>query len=62
MKVEGEEAKRFKVVRLDSYTDAHKGELVRADDQTGSFEYRDTAETTKSVTLGEHAIRIVPKK
>lgn len=62
MKIEGDEAKRFKVVRLDSYADAHRGELVRADDETGFFEYRDTPETTKQMTLGQHTIRIVPKK
>lgn len=61
MKVDGEEAKHFRAVRLDSFLNANKGELVSADDVSGIVVYKDTPETTKTLELGEHAIRILPK-
>lgn len=61
MKVDGEDAKLFKAVRLDSFLNANLGELVSADDVTGEVVYRDTPETTKTLQLGDHAIRILPK-
>lgn len=60
MKVEGDEAKLYRAVRLDSFKDANQGELVSADDLTGVVIYKDTPETTKTIVLGEHAIRILP--
>lgn len=35
MKVEGDAAKGYQAVRKDSFANAHQGELVMADDQTG---------------------------
>lgn len=61
MKVEGDAAKVCRAVRLDDFTDVNRGELVEADDITGKVVYRDTPNTTKTVTLGEHAIRILPR-
>ncbi len=58
--VSGDEAKNFRAVRLDSYEDANKGELVSADDQTGVVVYRDTPESTKTITL-TCGLRILPK-
>lgn len=62
MNISGEEAKNYHAVRLDDFRDAHAGELVSADDQTGVVVYRDTPETTKTLTLGERAIRILRKR
>ncbi len=62
MKVEGEEARLFKAIRLDSMSDAHRGELVLADDETGTVVYKDTPDSTKTLTLGAHMIRIVSAK
>lgn len=61
MQVQGEEAARFNAVRLDDFTNVNRGELVEADDVTGRVVYRDTPESTKTVTLGERAIRILPR-
>lgn len=61
MIVSGEEAARFNAVRLDNFENANRGELVEADDVTGKVVYRDTPESTKTVTLGERAIRILPR-
>lgn len=59
MIVSGEEAKRFDAVSLSSFESVNRGELVSADDTTGVVQYRDTPESIKTVTLGDHAIRIV---
>lgn len=61
MNVTGEEAKRFNAVRLDNFANANAGELVEADDQTGLVKWKDSVGEVKSVTLGAHAIRIVPR-
>lgn len=61
MIVSGTEAARFNAVRLDNFENANRGELVEADDVTGKVVYRDTPESTKTVTLGDHAIRILPR-
>ncbi len=61
MRIDGEAAKEFRAVRLDSFEDANKGELVSADDITGEVVFRDTPETTKTIMLGPSAIRILPK-
>lgn len=59
MIVSGEEALLYDAVRLDSCMPANRGPLVRADDQSGEVEYRDTPETTVKLALGQHAIRII---
>jgi len=61
MKIEGDDAKHYRAVRLDSFLNANLGELVSADDVTGQVIYRDTPETTKTLELGDHAIKILPK-
>lgn len=61
MIVSGEDAPRFNAVRLDSYANVNKGDLVEADDQTGLVKWRDSTGEIKTTTLGEHAIRIVPR-
>ncbi len=62
MNVSGEDAAGFNAVRLDDFSNANKGPLVSADDVTGIVVYRDTPESTKTLTLGDHAIRILPAK
>jgi hypothetical protein len=59
--VNGDVAKEHYVVRLDSYATVNQGELVEADEATGLVRFRDKAGETKSVTLGEHNIRILRK-
>ena len=59
MNISGEEAVGFNAIRLDDFSTANKGPLVSADDVTGEVVYRDTPESTKTLTLGDHAIRIV---
>jgi hypothetical protein len=61
MKIEGEDAKLFRVVRLDTFENANKGELVSADELTGYVAYKDAAGEVKTLTLGDHAIRIMPR-
>jgi hypothetical protein len=61
MKIDGDAAKDYRVVRLDSFENANKGELVSADEITGEVVFRDTPETTKTLMLGPSAIRILPK-
>ncbi len=62
MNVSGEEAKLYDAVRLDSCLNANKGELISADDITGAVTYKDVTGEEKSITLGQHAIKILPKK
>lgn len=59
MRVEGEEAQAFKAVRLDSFLDVNKGELVSADEMTGEVRWRDHVNPgdIKSLNLGAHNIR-----
>ena len=61
MNVSGEAAKEYDAVRLDNFERANRGELVSADDITGIVIYKDATGEAKSITLGEHAIRILPK-
>ncbi len=58
MRVNGEEAKDYDAIRLDSFETANRGELVSADDITGEVIYKDTPESTKTLTLGPNAICI----
>ncbi len=59
MTVSGEEAHLYDAIRLDDFSRANRGPLVSADDVTGVVVYKDTLESEKTLTLGEHAIRIV---
>lgn len=61
MTVSGEEAARFNAVRLDSFATVNMGALIAADEQTGAVRWKDKTGTEKSVTLGAHAIRIIPR-
>ena len=62
MKVEGENATRCDAVRLDSYATVNAGgPLVSADDETGAVSWRNKTGEVKSLTLGPHTIRIVPR-
>lgn len=58
MKVEGENAKLYVAVRLDSYLNAHQGELVLADEDSGEVRWKDKTGEEKRAVLGAHAIRI----
>lgn len=61
MTVSGDDAKGFNAVRLDSYANVNTGELVEANDATGLVRWKDKAGVVKSITLGEHAIRIMAR-
>jgi hypothetical protein len=61
MQVSGDDAKRFKVVKLDSFDDV-PGTLVSADDQTGAVVMKDTTGETKSYSFGPRAIRIASNR
>jgi hypothetical protein len=61
LRVSGEDAKLYDAVSLSSFANVNRGELVSADDSTGEVVYKDTPESTKAVTLGDHAIRIVKR-
>lgn len=62
MKVSGEEAKGFDAVRLDSFAAVNgKGDLIDADELTGTVIYQDTPDTQKTVVLGMGAIKIMPR-
>lgn len=61
MKIEGPEAAGFIAVSLSSFEQVNRGTLLMADDESGTVVYQDTPESQKTVTLGQHAIRIIPK-
>lgn len=61
MNVSGEMASAFDAVRTDSYETVNKGKLVAADDETGAVSWQDKTGEMKSVTLGQRAIRILPR-
>ena len=60
--VSGADAERFKIIRLDDYSDAIEGQLVAADTVAGVVSYKDKTGTACSKTFGPHAIKIVPKR
>jgi hypothetical protein len=62
MRVDGDVAKFYNAVRLDNFMNANVGELVMADDVTGEVSYKDQTGETKSMTLGQHAIKILSSK
>lgn len=57
--VSGDTAKEHHVVRLDTFADAHAGELVSADEATGIIVFKDKAGESKTLTFGAHAIKIM---
>jgi hypothetical protein len=63
MKVSGEDAARYDVIRSDSFATVNRGELTEADDETGLVRWKDHVNPAeiKTATLGAHCIRIVPK-
>ena len=61
MRVEGEGAKNFNAVRLDSLMNANIGPLLLADEDTGEVVYNDRTGTAVQLKLGSHAIRILPR-
>jgi len=61
MNISGDAAAGFDAIRLDNFERANRGVLVSADDITGVVVYKDVTGEAKSITLGEHAIRILPK-
>ena len=61
MKIEGSDASKYRAVRLDSFENVNKGELVSADDITGEVVWTDKTGEQKTLTLGPSAIRILSK-
>jgi hypothetical protein len=60
MRVEGEAAKSWTAVRLDSLVSVEgKGKLISADTETGEVVWTDRTGETCRATLGAHAIRLV---
>lgn len=59
MKVSGSEATAYDAVRTDSFATVNTGPLQSADEDTGSVSWTDKAGETKSVTLGDHMIRLI---
>lgn len=60
--VQGDDAKRFNAVRLDSFANVNTGELVEADELTGKIVWTDSTGNKREVTLGSHAIKLVPAR
>lgn len=60
MNISGDDAKLYRAVRLDSFENANKGELIEANEDTGFVSYKDKTGATVTLTLGQHAIRILP--
>ena len=63
MRVDGEEAAKYQAVRLDSFRSPYGKDctLVTADESTGEVIWKDSTGEGKSVTLGQHAIRIIAR-
>lgn len=61
MNVSGDDAKRFNAVRLDSFANVNEGELLEANELSGVVRWKDKAGEEKSVALGEHRIKIIPR-
>jgi len=59
MLVNGDTAKDFNAIRLDSLENANKGELVAADEDTGAVTYKDRAGENVTLALGPHAIKLL---
>lgn len=59
--VSGSEAAGYDAVRLDSCDTVNVGKLTEAHVQTGKVVWEDAAGKPKDITLGPHAIRIIPR-
>ena len=55
------EARHYKLVRLDTFADI-AGELVWADEASGSYAVRDAAGAVSEHCLGPNGLRIVPRR
>lgn len=62
MNVSGEMASAYEAISLSNFETVNKGKLVAADDETGAVQWIDQTGETRSVTLGQRAIRILPRK
>ena len=64
MHVEGEEARKWSAIRLDSFfaVEGAAGRLTLADDVTGEVQWRDKTDTACVAQLGSHAIRLVRRR
>jgi len=60
--VSGADAERFKIIRLDDYSDAIEGQLVAADTVAGIVSYKDKTGASCQKNFGAHAIKLVPKR
>ena len=54
MKVTGDAAAGYDAIRLDSMETVNKGVLVEADSDTGHVVWKDSTDSLKEVTLGDH--------
>lgn len=58
--ISGADAVNYKVIRVDSYADAHIGALVEADAMAGTFSWKDHVNgELRHANLGPHTIKIV---
>ncbi len=62
MEVSGDDAKSWNAVRLDSFAVINDGMLVSADCATGAVKWKDKTDQERTLTLGDHAIRLVRKR
>jgi hypothetical protein len=61
MKIEGETAKNWQAVRIDSYATVNLGDLVSANEETGEVKYLDRTGQIVEIALGPHTVRLMPK-
>jgi hypothetical protein len=63
MKIDGDEAKFFNAVRLDSFQNVNQGTLISADEQTGEVHWSEKITNEDlTLTLGPNAIKIISVK
>jgi len=61
MKTEDATAARFDAVSLSSMEQINRGTLISADEDSGVVVYENVPGSRKTVTLGQHAIKIIPR-
>ena len=61
MRVAGEVAREWTVIRLDTMEQVNGGPLTMADSTSGIVEWIDRTGNTRTVSLGPHTIRIIRK-
>lgn len=61
MNVSGEMASAYDAICLSSFETVNKGRLVSADTDTGVVNWHDKTGNVCSATLGQSAIRIIPR-